>query len=54
MMTKKVAFNVGGRPNLTNSLVEVFDSQIDGAKRYDLAAMGRPFSECNICNSTCS
>lgn len=38
---EKVKFNVGGRPNLTNSLVEVFDSQIDGAKRYDLAAIGR-------------
>ncbi len=41
MDDEKVVFNVGGRPNLAASLVEVFDSQIDGAKRYDLAAIGR-------------
>jgi LmbE family N-acetylglucosaminyl deacetylase len=37
----KVVFNVDGRENLAASLVGVFDSQISGGKRYDLAAMGR-------------
>jgi hypothetical protein len=37
----KVIFNVEGRENLAMSLVGVFDSQISGGKRYDLATMGR-------------
>src|SRR5690554_6528146 len=48
---EKVSFDVGGRPNLTNSLVEVFDSQIDGAKRYDLAAIGRRLANATFSNS---
>lgn len=39
--SEKVSFDVSGHPNLAASLVEVFDSQIIGGKRYDLAAMGR-------------
>ncbi|MCR3905402.1 MAG: PIG-L family deacetylase [Tenericutes bacterium] len=38
---EKVVFNVSDHPNLAASLVEVFDSQIVGGKRYDLATMGR-------------
>ncbi len=38
---EKVNFDVSGHPNLAASLVEVFDSQIVGGKRYDLATMGR-------------
>lgn len=38
---EKVAFDVSAHPNLAASLVEVFDSQIVGGKRYDLATMGR-------------
>lgn len=38
---EKVRFNVSEHPNLAASLVEVFDSQIAGGKRYDLATMGR-------------
>lgn len=38
---EKVVFNVSGHPNLAASLVEVFDSQIVGGKRYDLATIGR-------------
>ena len=38
---EKVRFNVSAHPNLAASLVEVFDSQIAGGKRYDLATMGR-------------
>ncbi|MFQ3549743.1 MAG: PIG-L family deacetylase [Armatimonadota bacterium] len=37
----KIALDVGKRENLANSLVGVFDSQICGGKRYDIAIMGR-------------
>ena len=38
---EKVVFNVSERPNIAASLVGVFDSQVAGGKRYDLAAAGR-------------
>ncbi|MBN1441179.1 MAG: PIG-L family deacetylase [Planctomycetes bacterium] len=37
----KVCFDVSGRENLSAALLGVFDSQICGGKRYDLATMGR-------------
>lgn len=37
----KVVFDLDSRPNLSNALVGVFDSQIAGGKRYDLATIGR-------------
>ena len=37
----KVAFDVSPHENLQAALVGVFDSQIAGGKRYDLATMGR-------------
>jgi len=37
----KVQLDVTGRPNLAASLAGVFDSQIAGGKRYDLAIVGR-------------
>src|SRR5262245_33383096 len=37
----KVAEDVGGREKLAGDLIAVFDSQIAGGKRYDLAVMGR-------------
>lgn len=37
----KVAFNCSGYENLQTALVGVFDSQVTGGKRYDLATMGR-------------
>lgn len=37
----KVAFDVGAHENLAAALLGVFDSQICGGKRYDLAALGR-------------
>jgi LmbE family N-acetylglucosaminyl deacetylase len=37
----KVNFNVSKRENLQMALLGVFDSQICGGKRYDLASMGR-------------
>lgn len=38
---EKVSFDVSSHPNLAASLVEVFDSQIAGGKRYDLGTIGR-------------
>jgi len=37
----KVALPVDGHPNLAAALLGVFDSQITGGKRYDLATEGR-------------
>ncbi len=37
----KVVFNVSAHENIAASLNGVFDSQIHGGKRYDLAIMGR-------------
>lgn len=37
----KVVFRLDGHENIAMSLVGVFDSQIVGGKRYDLATMGR-------------
>lgn len=39
--TRKVALPVSDRTNLQSALNGVFDSQISGGKRYDLAVMGR-------------
>jgi LmbE family N-acetylglucosaminyl deacetylase len=39
--TDKVSFNLTPHENLQAALVGVFDSQISGGKRYDLASMGR-------------
>lgn len=38
---EKIRFDVSGRPNLESALLGVFDSQISGGKRYDLAVTGR-------------
>jgi LmbE family N-acetylglucosaminyl deacetylase len=38
---EKVALDVSGRDHLAMALMGVFDSQIAGGKRYDLATMGR-------------
>ncbi len=37
----KVALDAGRRPELAAALLQVFDSQIAGGKRYDLATQGR-------------
>jgi len=37
----KVAFDLSGHENLQAALLGVFDSQIVGGKRYDLASLGR-------------
>jgi LmbE family N-acetylglucosaminyl deacetylase len=38
---EKVAFNLSNQENLQAALLGVFDSQISGGKRYDLATLGR-------------
>ncbi len=37
----KVALDSGRHPELARALLAVFDSQVSGGKRYDLAALGR-------------
>jgi LmbE family N-acetylglucosaminyl deacetylase len=37
----KILFDTSAHPNLASALVEIFDSQIVGGKRYDLGAIGR-------------
>jgi LmbE family N-acetylglucosaminyl deacetylase len=37
----KVAFDVTAHDNLQHALLGIFDSQVSGGKRYDLATMGR-------------
>ncbi len=37
----KVVFHLDQHENIASALVEVFDSQIAGGKRYDLATLGR-------------
>jgi len=39
--SEKVVHDVGGHENLAAALNGIFDSQIAGGKRYDLAVMGR-------------
>jgi len=49
--SEKVVFDVSGRPNLSQALVGVFDSQITGGKRYDLATEGRRMSNATYSSS---
>lgn len=48
---EKVRFNVEGHPNLENALLSVFDSQIAGGKRYDLATIGRRLANATYAES---
>jgi LmbE family N-acetylglucosaminyl deacetylase len=41
MDSDKVAFDLSAHENLQMALLGVFDSQISGGKRYDLASLGR-------------
>lgn len=47
----KVLLDVSEKPHLAQSLVKVFDSQIDGAKRYDLATIGRRLANATYTSS---
>lgn len=39
--TDKVALDSGGHPEIAGEMLKVFDSQVVGGKRYDLATLGR-------------
>ena len=41
MDDEKVILKTGDYPNIANALIGVFDSQVSGGKRYDLATAGR-------------
>lgn len=47
----KVKFDVAAHPNLAPALVGVFDSQICGGKRYDLATAGRRLANATYAES---
>ena len=47
----KVAFDVSDRPNLAAALIGVYDSQISGGKRYDLATAGRRLANATFSES---
>ena len=48
---EKVRFDVSVHPNLAAALLGVFDSQIAGGKRYDLAAVGRRLANATFSQS---
>ena len=48
---EKIAFDVSSRPNLEAALLGVFDSQIAGGKRYDLAVTGRRLANATFSES---
>ncbi len=48
---QKVVFDVSAHPNLSAALVGVFDSQIAGGKRYDLATAGRRLANATYSSS---
>lgn len=47
----KVALDASGEPALAAELLKVFDSQISGGKRYDLATLGRRGANATFHNS---
>jgi len=52
--SRKVALDSGRRPQLALELLAVFDSQISGGKRYDLATIGRRAAHATYYNSHAS
>jgi LmbE family N-acetylglucosaminyl deacetylase len=48
---EKVYLDVSNRPDLASDLVEVFESQIIGGKRYDKAAIGRRLANATFSSS---
>lgn len=48
---EKVSFDVSSHGNLAPALLGVFDSQISGGKRYDLAAQGRRLANATYAES---
>jgi LmbE family N-acetylglucosaminyl deacetylase len=49
--SEKVALDASAWPELAEKLVAIFESQIAGGKRYDLAAMGRRLANATFFNS---
>lgn len=49
--SEKIVHNVSAHPNLATSLNGVFDSQITGGKRYDLAVEGRRLANATFFDS---
>lgn len=49
--SEKVIFDVSRKPELALQLVNIFESQIIGGKRYDLAAIGRRLSNATFSSS---
>jgi len=47
----KSVFDTSGHPNVASALLGVYDSQIAGGKRYDLAAIGRRSSNATFFGS---
>lgn len=47
----KVAFDVSAHPNLSAALMGVYDSQVSGGKRYDLATAGRRLAHATFSES---
>jgi len=48
---EKVALPTSDKPHLASALLGVFDSQISGGKRYDLAAIGRRLANATFYSS---
>ncbi len=48
---EKISLDASGRPNLEAALLGVFDSQISGGKRYDLAVTGRRLANATFSQS---
>ncbi|XMB73069.1 PIG-L family deacetylase [Mycoplasmatota bacterium WC30] len=48
---EKIYLDVSDKPNLSQSLLKVFDSQISGGKRYDLATKGRQLANATYSSS---
>jgi LmbE family N-acetylglucosaminyl deacetylase len=52
MMDKeKIQFDVAGHPNIAAAVISVYDSQIAGGKRYDLATSGRRLANATYAES---
>jgi LmbE family N-acetylglucosaminyl deacetylase len=47
----KVVLDASHHPDLASDLIKVFDSQISGGKRYDLATLGRRFANATYLTS---
>ena len=51
MDSDKVIFNVSGNKALAKNLIIVYDSQVAGGKRYDLATLGRRLANATYSSS---